>query len=69
VTGILRLTQLTDPHFYGGIDKDFDYLGYRFGPGGVTMLAAPTVARFPQDHYGYRLWASSGLDKGGHPFD
>jgi hypothetical protein len=55
VTGILRLTQLTDPHFYGGIDKDFDYLGYRFGPDGVTMLVAPTVARIPQNHYGYRL--------------
>ena len=43
--GALRLEKHPDKTFIGRIERGFDFLGYRFGPEGLT-LAAKTIEQF-----------------------
>ena len=41
----LKLGKHPDKTFIGRIERGFDFLGYHFSPGGLS-LAPPTIARF-----------------------
>ncbi len=43
--GSLRLSKHPDKTFIGRIERGFDFLGYHFGPEGLT-LAAKTIEQF-----------------------
>ncbi len=43
--GCLRLEKHPDKTFIGRIEKGFDFLGYHFGPEGLTV-AAKTIEQF-----------------------
>ncbi len=45
VLGALRLEKHPDKTFIGRIERGFDFLGYHFGPEGLTM-AARTIEKF-----------------------
>ncbi len=45
VLGSLCLLKHPDKTFVGRIERGFDFLGYHFGPGGLT-LAVKTIERF-----------------------